>query len=299
MANEIPVKTLGSYSLSHDDLAAQIKRMLDDIIDVAYRQTTDPKMLTQFKRFSIFCTEEQTKSKLGDCWHNKDGSASIRLMWLGRQRYQDSLITAIHEVSHHVEKSLHGRSGHGPEFYRIHKLLLYAAFDMGILTVDDVIHSESNARNRDKLARMMNDYVPHPVDYKKDVVHIFVYNAADKKAPLTVRGYGWNKLDTAWTKEIPKYDIEKEKQYLLSLGIKESDVMCTEGGAVVTRLRKTAKLYNVPYQYNKLIENFFGYRRVDTGAQRYWQKQLKGDSLSPKEYSELEKLIKGIRIVID
>lgn len=297
MAGNIPVKTLGKSELSHIGLGVEIKKMLNDIIDLAFRDTVSPKMLGQFKRFTIFASETELGSKLGDCWHNKDGSASIRLLGLSRDRYQDSLITAIHEVSHHVDRSLHGGSSHGPEFYRIHKLLLYAAFDMGILKVDDVIHSESHARNRDKLAKMMVDYAPHPTPYKADIVHIFVYHSFDVKDRLKERGYRWNGLDLAWTKEIQKDELKSEEEFLLSIGLSEADIRYVEGGAVVTRLRKSAKLFNVPRQYNATIKKF-GYHWHDGGRRKYWRKILDGDNIPDKEREALEK-IKGLVIKID
>lgn len=297
MAGNIPIKTYGNEQLSHTGLAVQIKKLLNDIIDVAFQDSVSPKMLWRFKRFTIFATEAQLGSKLGDCWYNKDGSASIRLLKLGRQRYQDNLILAIHEVSHHIDRCLRGTSGHGPEFYQIHKTLLYAAFDMGIMTVDDVVHSESTARNRDKLAKMMDDYVPNPISYKPDIVHIFVYHSFEIKENLKARGYAWNKLDEAWTREIHKPDLESEKEFLFSLGLHESDVKYVEGGAVVTRLRKSAKLFGVPRQFNGIVKKL-GYRWFEGGKRKYWVKKLDGDSLAEEERQELEK-IPGILIVID
>lgn len=297
MDNKIPVKTLGKSELSHVGLAVEIKKMLNDIIDVAFRDSVSAKMLGQFKRFTIFCTEEELGSKLADCWFNKDGSASIRILGLGRERYQRKLISAIHEVSHHIERSLHGSSGHGPEFYRIHKLLLFAAFDMHILTVEDVVDGESRAGNKHKLARMMNDYVPHPTSYKADVVHLFVYNSFEVKEQLKARGYKWNRLDTAWTREIHKDELGSEKDFLFSLGLLETDIKWVEGGAVVTRLRKSAKLFHVPRECNGIVKKL-GYRWVDAGKKKYWQKKLDGDVLPEDERKELEK-IQGIYIVID
>lgn len=297
MGNKLPVKTYGKIELSHVDLAIQMKKLLNDIIEVAFKDSVSPKMLGLFKRFTVFCTEAQLKSKLGDCWHNKDGSSCIRILKVGRQSYQDNLILALHEVSHHVEKSLHGKSGHGAEFYRIHKALLYAAFDMGVLTVDDVIYSESTARNRDKLAGMMNDYVPHPIAYKADTVHIFVYHSFDYKDILKSRGYKWNKLDAAWTKELQAQDLEAEKTFLLSLGLSENDIKHIKGGAVVTRLKKSIKLFNVPKKDNYIVKKL-GYRWFDGGKRKYWQKKVDGNSIPDEERSQLE-AIEGIFIVVD
>lgn len=297
MGKSVPIKSYGNEKLSHSGVAYELKKMLNDIVDVAYGDSVSKARLGQFKRFSIFCTEAQMDSKLGDCWHNKDDSSSIRLLKLGRERYQDSLITALHEVAHHVDYSIRGRSGHDSEFYHVHKVLLFAAFDMGILTVDDVVHSESTARNRNKLAHMMKDYVAKPVDYKKNVVQVFVYNCFNLKGRLKAQGYHWNGLESAWHKEVNRDELHNEREFLSSLGIPDADVKVLESAAVITRIRKSAKLFDVPRYHNNIVKKF-GYRWTDAGKQKYWQKRIDGDSISESERKELEK-IEGIRIVID
>lgn len=298
MSNKIPIKKCGDTKLSHVGLAVQIKKMLNDILDVAYESDVPPSTIIKFKRFTIMASEAELGGALGDCWHNKDGSASIRILGLGRDRYQESLIVAIHEVTHHVEHTLYGKSGHSPRFYDIHKKLLFAAFDMGILKVEDVTEdSESRARNQYKLAGMMHEYVPHPIDYKADNVQLFVYNAYSVKDKLKSHGYRWNGLDQAWTKELPESEFEDEMQFLQSLPVPESDIKQVRGGAVVTRLRKSAKLFNVPYEQRDIVKGL-GYRWVDAKKQKYWRKLIDGDCLPDAELAEIRK-ISGVRVVID
>lgn len=298
MSNKIPIKKCGDTKLSHVGIAVQIKKMLNDILDVAYKDEVSPAMLAQFKRFTIMASEAELRRALGDCWHNKDGSASIRILGLGRDRYQESLIVAIHEVSHHLQLVLYKATGHGELFYEIHKKLLFAAFDMGILKVEDVTEgSESRARNKNKLARMMSEYVPRPFDYKSDTITLFVYNAYAIKEKLKTHGYHWNGLDQAWTKELLEEDLEDELQYLQALSIPEADIKQVRGGAVVTRLRKSAKLFNVPYEQNKVVKQL-GYRWVDAKKHKYWRKLIDGDKLPEDEAAEIKK-IPGVRVVID
>lgn len=298
MSNKITIKKCGDTKLSHVGIAVQIKKMLNDILDVAYKDEVSPAMLARFKRFTIMASEAELKGALGDCWHNKDGSASIRILGLGRDRYQESLIVAIHEVSHHVQLVLCKTTGHGELFYEIHKKLLFAAFDMGILKVEDVTEaSESRARNKRKLAGMMRKYAPHPIDYKADSIQLFVYNAYSVKDKLKSHGYRWNGLDQAWTKELPKSEFEDEMHFLQSLSIPASDIKQVRGGAVVTRLRKSAKLFNVPYEQKEVVKQL-GYRWVDAKKQKYWRKLIDGDRLPEDEMIEIRK-ISGVRIVID
>ena len=298
MSNKIPVRKCGDTKLSHVGIAVQIKKMLNDILDIAYKDEVPPGMLARFKRFTIMASEAELGRRLGDCRYNKDGSASIRILGLGRDRYQESLIVAIHEISHHVEYSMYKTSGHSASFYGVHKKLLFTAFDMGILRVEDVTEdSESRARNKHKLAGMMHEYVPHPISYKTDTITLFVYNAYTIKDKLKNRGYHWNGLDQAWTKELLEEELEDELQYLQTLAVPEADVKQVRGGAVVTRLRKSAKLFNVPYEQNKVVKQL-GYRWVDAKKHKYWRKLIDGDKLPEDEAAEIKK-IPGVRVVID
>lgn len=298
MSSRIPIKKCGDTKLSHTGIAVQIKKMLNDILDVAYQDEVSPGMLARFKRFTIMASEAELNTRLGDCWYNKDGSASIRLLGLNRERYQETLVTAIHEISHHVERTLHGSSGHSPRFYAIHKKLLFASFDMGILKVEDLtINSESRGRDKSKLARMMSEYVPRPFDYKSDTITLFVYNAFAIRDKLKIHGYHWNGLDQAWMKGLLEEEMESEMQFLQSLSVPESDTKWVRGGAVVTRLRKSAKLFNVPYEQNEVVKRL-GYRWVDAKKHKYWRKLIDGDKLPEDEAAEIKK-IPGVRVVID
>ena len=283
--------------VEYTTLAIQIKWLLNDVIEHAFRKISTDQDLLQFKRFKILCTDAERRSFHGDCHFNKENRTStIRIVNLGKQRYQDCLITAIHEVSHHIEYSLHETSGHGNEFYRIHKKLLFAAFDMDIIQKEDVVNTESYAQNSEKLARMMKEYRPSPVKYKQDQVQIFVYHGYECKENLKVRGYCWNKLDESWSRSLPKKDLEEEQDYLEELGVPADNIRLAEGGTVITRLKKTARVYNVPFERNAVLKKL-GFRWNKKINPRCWQKQIDGEMLPPEEYQKL-KQIPGIDIKI-
>ena len=273
----------------------KLKRQMNDIIDVAY-QNKKPSVKAQLKRFTILCSDTDLRTKLGDCRYLPDGSSRIRIFAMGTEGFHEVLITTMHEVSHHIDHSLRGRSGHDSPFYLAHKKLLFAAMDMGIISKDDVVYSDSKAQNRDKLAKMMDEYAPHPVEYKPDNVMICVYNAFSVKSTLKERGYQWNSLDEAWTRELTSGDLDAEQQLLSSLGLEETDIKIVEGNAVVVRLRKNARLYNVPFESNQTVKGL-GFHWVNNGKQKYWEKKLYGESLTEEE-SEVLNAIPGIKIKI-
>lgn len=276
-------------------LAIKLKRQLNDIIDVAYGEIR-PDDIPKFKRFRIYCTDAEMRSRLGDCYNNKANmSSEIRIFATGTEGYKEIIITCIHELSHHIDFIIRGDSNHDHNFYEIHKKLLYAAFDMGILTVNDVRFSESRARNRDKLARMMSDYVPHPVAYKQDKAQIYAYNCFAIKDTLKSRGYAWNGLDKAWTIEIPSDTTEEEKAFLAALGVSEEDIKVISGGAVAVRLRKNVKLYNVPFEKNAVVKSL-GYSWDK--KEKVWAKKIPGNDISDDERNQLRENIPMIGILV-
>lgn len=275
-------------------LQVKLKEQMNDIIDVAYRDRT-PALLRQLKRFSIYCTSEVMRTKLGQCaFHRAAKTSNITIYALADEGYKEILITTMHEVSHHIDCSIRGSTGHDAPFYLAHKKLLFAAMDMGILAKEDVVNSTSRARNRNKLAGMMREYVPNPVSYKEDVVQVFVYDAYSVKDSLKARGYKWNSLDAAWVLATTAPALATEKQYLSELGVKEKNIKVLESNAVVARLRKNVRLYGVPFDSKEIVKGL-SFRWVPDD--RCWEKKIDGDALSPSEHDAL-KSIPGVVIKI-
>ncbi len=284
--------------MEHQGLAIQLKQQMNDIIDVAYRNKSDAQR-KQCKRFILLCIDKETSSFNGDCRYMPDGSSQIRILRLKNATHRAILLTTMHEVSHHVAHSLYHEAGHGSDFYKAHLELLFAAFDMGILSKEDVLNSGSNSRSLNKVIikrNMLDAYVPHPVQYKKDVVQLFVYNAYTVKDILKARGYKWNSLDTAWVLENTEDIIHKECAYLAGIGVAAKNMKIVNSAQVISRLRKTVYLYNVPYE-NKDVVKSLGYRWNNTGKSKFWQKQIDGDDIPEQERTTL-KNIPGVRIVV-
>ena len=279
-------------------LAVRLKQQMNDIIDVAYKNWSE-KRRRQFKRFTIHCTDKELKSRNGDCRCFLDGHSEIRIVKMGIASYRAVLLTTMHEVCHHIEHSLYGDTGHDEEFYQIHLELLFAAFDMGILSKDDVINSGSTSRSLNRVIikkHMLDSYVPHPVEYKQDAAQVFVYNAYAVKDRLKARGYKWNSLDAAWVLETNESVVDDERDFLLQNGLKEDDIKVIRSSAVVVRLRKNVQVYGVPYEQNQVVKEL-GYRWNGDGKKKYWWKKIEGNSLPEEERAALDS-IAGIRIVI-
>lgn len=284
--------------MEYPEFSKRLKRQMNDIIDVAYREKSEAQR-KQCKRFILLCIDKETSSFNGDCRYMPDGSSQIRILRLKNATHRAILLTAMHEVSHHVARSLYGETGHGAAFYKAHLELLFATFDMGILTKEDVLNSGSTSRSLNKVIikrNMLDTYIPHPVDYKQNTAQVFVYNAYSVKDRLKSRGYKWNALDTAWVLETAEDAVCAEQSYLTEIGVPADNIKVVNSSQVISRLRKTASLYNVPYESKEVVKSL-GYRWNNTGKRKFWSKQVNSDDISEQERTILNN-IPGIRIII-
>lgn len=275
-------------------LTYRFKRQLDDIISAAFKDNS-PGQIEKYKKYVLDLDGRNLRSKLGDYRWGGGGPCRIRLFCWDIESWQDSFVTLLHEASHHVDYMQRGMSNHDTHFYEIHKKLLFAAFDMGILTPDDVLSSKTLARNRDKIAKLISPYQPHQIPYKQSVKRIHVYNSFAQKEQLRKNGYQWNGIDKAWEREIPSEQADAEQKCIQGLGIAVENILFTDGPAITTRVRKNVTLFKVPYDYRDIPKQY-GYRWSGK-PNLTWEKRITEDALPADELSRLN-TIPGIRIRI-
>lgn len=276
----------------YTSIAVALKRQMNEIIDFAYSGISEGKRKL-YKNFRIECFASDRNTLLGYCQKVDDITCRIRIFRTMSESQKTVLITTIHEVSHHIDFIDKNGFNHGKTFYDVHKKLLYAAFDLGILTVEDVINSDSSARNRHKLARMMSDYTPSPSASSARIkTQIHVYNAYNFRTQLKERGYTWNPLDAAWALSCDANDVDREMSHLQKIGVPAGDVRVHKGNGVVTRLRKVVTLHNVPFDANAVVKDL-GYRFVKERGKPLWRKQIDGNDIDDFEIQALRKI--GVR----
>lgn len=191
-----------------------LKAILDDIIDVAY---ADNPKLDLYKKYYIVNSYDKTrKSKHGE--YNLS-THEIKLYNFGRGT-ESVLKTLIHEVAHHVDWANRGTTGHGHEFYGCYRRLLYAALDMGLYKPEFFNVETDSSRDREKVARMIAEYQPHPVDYKRDKYTISVSGGYEKKDILKGLGFRFNDVNKTWDKEVSDEAIPDETARLADEGLR-------------------------------------------------------------------------------
>lgn len=184
----------------------QVKNILCDLVDYAYDDNNPKKDL--YKKFYIEVSEQNKKSFHGD-YDIK--THHIRIF----NTYRDDasiIVTTIHELTHHIDNCNRGTSDHSKEFYTIFEHLLKTGLNMGLFSKEQFFAATADASDSKKVRKMIEDYEPVPIAYKKDVLIVRVRNCFDIKEQLKARGYHFNSIEKSW--ELETSEVENEKKFL-------------------------------------------------------------------------------------
>lgn len=168
----------------------RVKILLNDLVEYAYPHSPKQKA---YKAFYVEYIDKEFKSKHGD-YNTKN--KHIRIFNLSRTEDQ-LVVTSIHELAHHinfVNDTSHSFEPHGQEFYKVYKKLLFTALDMGLFNKWQFINATADADDSRKVKRMLEEYRPHPIDYKKDMKLIQVFRAYEIRKNLQKHGYKYNSV---------------------------------------------------------------------------------------------------------
>lgn len=245
-------------------LNLRIKKILNDIIDVAYAEET-PGARGRYKHFKIYIETNNRKSRHGE-YRLEDSSIHVF------NAYRDArmiAITCIHELAHHIDRMKHGTTGHQKPFYDEYTKLLYAALNMRILTPDEDKDLYRDSSDGQKVRKIINAWVPAYVDYKGlDNRVVKVRNGYNQRDALKARGYRWNSVEQVWEKEISQEEEAEEQDFLQGLEL-EADL--DKAGLMVTAmvsLYATGETYEVR---SLLHQHGFRFNK----EKKQWSKKVK------------------------
>ncbi len=192
----------------------RVKRILNDIIDVAFSDESD-YMRSKYKDFTIRILDDTLKTRDG-----KYDARAKALFVNNLYRGSGAVIkTCLHELSHHVEFVKNGETGHQKPFYLVYRRLLYASLDMGIAKKSDF--TDPGSRDYQKVRSILEEYIPHPVPYTNSEKRVIVRNGYDIKEKLNALGFRWNKIEQVW--EAPFSDDTED--ILKKYGIEDYEVV--------------------------------------------------------------------------
>lgn len=162
----------------------KIKNILCDVLDYAY---PDSDKLGEYKRFYVEMINETRKGFHGD-YHGM--THHIRIYNLYRDE-ASIVVTTLHELAHHVDHVNRGKLDHGKEFYAVYKQLLHTALNMHLFDKEQFINATRDASDSNKVAKMINDYIPEDVSYIHGMEST---RLGKKKHPKTI----WKKKRNSW-----------------------------------------------------------------------------------------------------
>lgn len=178
------------------------KKVHDMLVEIAKQAFPEVKHI----KFFLVIENREMKSIHGDWSYPKGGKISkIRIFNLSRGT-NDIIKTSIHELAHNTEYSIHKKTGHSKEFYRIYKLLLETAIRINLITLDDIksIHDiDMLTKHHGKITAKAEE----ATSYKKDIAMVKIKNSYEIKDDLKTLGYSYNAIERCWAIEIDKNEL--------------------------------------------------------------------------------------------
>lgn len=252
----------------------EIKNILCDIIDNCYNGC---EMIDRYKKFYVEYVDKTLKTRHGDyCMNNHH----IRIFNLYRSNSK-IVATTIHELAHHIDYCNRGTTGHGKDFYAVFQQLLYTALDMGIFDSDEFMDSIMDASDSGKIRRMIDEYVPNPVEYKTETKVISCINCFNKKDLLKKRGYRYNNFNKTW--DIDTTDPDQEVSFL-----EENQIEYEINGYGQIRFMKKRLIIAAEGSYEAkegLKKEGFRYN----SKKRWWEFEIDENDISEKYYEFMNK----------
>lgn len=193
-------------------LYQRLKKLMDDIVDVAFADTTmSDAMRNRFKWYKLYILPKESKTSSGR-YIVDTHTIEIYNARLGGQHMAKC---CIHELAHHIDWCIHGKTGHKDPFFEVYAKLIYAALNMQILTKKDF--EDDWSADHERVEEIIENYCRHDVDYQKEASAVIkVHNSYSIKNQLKERGYTWNNIEAVWETETE--DEDAEEAFLGSIG---------------------------------------------------------------------------------
>lgn len=190
----------------------KVKLILDDVVSYTYKESSK---LDAYKKFYVEIIDKKMNS-----FHGDYNSATHHIRIFNLYRDDSAIIaTTIHELAHHIDNCNRGTTNHDKEFYMVFRELLYTALNMRIFDKVEFHQATKDASDRKKIDKMLAEYEPVPIEYKRDCFIIEVTECYHVKDVLKAAQYSWNKINSTWEKEVPVTKLEEEKQFLSELNV--------------------------------------------------------------------------------
>lgn len=259
------------------DANQTLKQLLSGVLKETYKKG-EPHL-----DFRVSIVSKEIKSKLGRYTPNE---RLIEVFNLSRKP-ASILITAIHELAHHVEFMETGEKGHKQPFYSYYHQLLLTAIRLGLITLDDIKSTATDSQDLVKLEENHGEVDCWKFTKKRPSdSYIVVFNCFNEKDDLKQRGYAYFPHNKSWRKKFQNVqEAEKEQNLLLyTLHLSKDYVKLGTISTALFTQQYTLAVHGA-YGKKKTLEDF-GYGWEKFKIKGAWVKRIFANELK----SEAEKL---------
>ncbi|EQB9225674.1 hypothetical protein ACYYIK_002905 [Listeria monocytogenes] len=196
----------------------EIKTILNDVLQYAFPSNTHP--LEKLQQFFVEYQRKEAKNA-GD--YNAD-LHRIRIFNLSRDS-KEILLTALHDLSHHIEYTFYGESAHRERFYTYYHNVLVTAVGMKLLAKMDL--NLIGVKELEKLEKFHGPVVYWKIpeiSYKDNIFYLDVKNGYEFRDVLKDWGYKYLSFEEVWRGEYNRDTVWEEKSELNELGIDDKSI---------------------------------------------------------------------------
>lgn len=247
-------------------LGLKVHNVLSDIMNEAFPNNV-------FSKFFIEMIPKEYATIHGRYYYK---SRKIEIFNLSREPKR-ILITTIHELAHHVDRNIRGKSGHDKHFYQVHRMLLITAVEMGIVSLRDIaiINDSLDAEKLEAYFGEIMSWKYTPKSYKTNKSMIKVQFSFSIKDILRGRGYKYSKDEKLWEKEIEQCVLKEEVNYLKTI-INEKNIIIKKASDVDFQIIYELTAHTLPTNFSVLEK--LKYKPMDNGGA--YRKYIKSTELN-------------------
>ncbi|KGL46352.1 hypothetical protein EP56_01815 [Listeriaceae bacterium FSL A5-0209] len=271
-----------------DPTSLRLRTLLIEIINNTFDVAVVP--MDKFHQFYVECHRKEG---------NKDGDYSvdihrIRIYNLSREP-QAILVSALHDVAHHLEAVYEGKTSHSAFFYQMYQQLLCTAIGMRVLP--KTILYELDGKTQEKLQKeVMYRYWEIPsIPYQEGLFTIEILRGYEQRDFLKENGYEYFPMEEIWRQTLSQDEVAEERTYLQESGITDQSIQIWPANEWSMAAKYTLIIRNA-FDHKAYLQKIgYQYGAYDTGK-RNWAKKIFANQLQ----EEREKLfgLLGINLQI-
>lgn len=183
---------------------SEIKLALLKIAKLAYPEYEIPD-------FIILLRPKESKRVHGLWFYPRPNKISKIYIFNLSRKYEHTLATSIHELAHHCQYMIEGKTNHKREFYVVLQHLRTTAHNYGLVNIVET-YDQIDSKDRERLEKYFGK--PHILTNNKGDFYIFRVDLPDINASLRLHGYTYSQKELKWIKPVLGDKVFEEIDFL-------------------------------------------------------------------------------------